>query len=206
MTCALCILQNDPLASQKIKLLSIHPFFRFCHRRLASLTSHSHTHSPLPLPALSLPRRPRGRPAPHGHAQAIYHGTPLSHRSQSQRWPESRLASYCPYSTPASSRRRAFSRHSMGSVCARTHVSLALRRLVDGGVVDGRFNSGKVHKDWALLVELAVMVAEPDPVVLERRFGHSPSLARQRRTLDELLVQRRAVMILKIEIHWDLVP
>lgn len=94
----------------------------------------------------------------------------------------------------------------MGSVCARTRVSLALRRLVDGGVADGRFNSGKVHKDWALLVELAVMVAEPDPVVLERRFGHSPSLARQRRTLDELLVQRRAVMILKIEIHWDLVP
>jgi hypothetical protein len=33
----LCILQNNPLASQKINPLSIHPFFHFCHHRLASL-------------------------------------------------------------------------------------------------------------------------------------------------------------------------
>jgi hypothetical protein len=44
----LCILQNNPLASQKINSLSIHPFFHFCHHRLASLN--------IPLPhALSSP-------------------------------------------------------------------------------------------------------------------------------------------------------
>jgi hypothetical protein len=46
----------------------------------------------------------------------------------------------------------------------------------------------------------------PDPVALERRFGHSPSLARQLRNLDELLVQRRVMMILEAKIHWDLAP
>jgi hypothetical protein len=39
---------------------------------------------------------------------------------------------------------------------------LASRRSVDGGVADNCFNNGKVCKDWALLVELAIVVAELD--------------------------------------------
>lgn len=39
---------------------------------------------------------------------------------------------------------------------------LASRRLVDGGVANSCFNNGKVCKDWALLVELAIVVAELD--------------------------------------------
>ena len=52
-------------------------------------------------------------------------------------------------------------------------VGPASRRSADGGVAVGCFDgAAKARKDRVLLVEPAAMVAEPDPVALDRRFGH----------------------------------
>ncbi|CAD6338495.1 unnamed protein product [Miscanthus lutarioriparius] len=56
--------------------------------------------------------------------------------------------------------------------CARRGVGPASRRSADGGAAVGCFDGAKVRKDRVLLVEPAAVVAEPDPVAFDRRFGH----------------------------------
>jgi E3 ubiquitin-protein ligase RNF38/44 len=77
-----------------------------------------------------------------------------------------------PAPTPAQSGRRISGRHSTGSVRAPGRVGPASRRSADGGVAVGCFDGAKVRKDRVLLVEPAAVVAEPDPVAFDRRFGH----------------------------------
>ena len=77
-----------------------------------------------------------------------------------------------PAPTPAQSGRRISGRHSTGSVRAPGRVGPASRRSADGGAAVGCFDGAKVRKDRVLLVEPAAVVAEPDPVAFDRRFGH----------------------------------
>lgn len=78
-----------------------------------------------------------------------------------------------PAPTPVPSGRRISGRHSTGSVRATAgRVGPASRRSADGGVAVGCFDGAKVRKDRVLLVEPAAVVAEPDPVAFDRRFGH----------------------------------
>lgn len=77
-----------------------------------------------------------------------------------------------PAPTPAPSGRRISGRHSTGSVRAPGRVGPASRRSADGGVAVGCFDGAKVRKDRVLLMEPAAVVAEPDPVAFDRRFGH----------------------------------